>query len=38
MEREGDILYADEQLLGGWAKVYRKDRQFPFIRAETCDV
>lgn len=27
--REGSILYEGEQLLGGWAKVYRKDRSRP---------
>lgn len=28
--REGSILYEGEKLLGGWAKVYRKDRSRPF--------
>ena len=27
--REGSIVYEDEELLGGWAKVYRKDRSRP---------
>lgn len=27
--REGSIVYENEQLLGGWAKVYRKDRTRP---------
>ena len=27
--REGSITYENEQLLGGWAKVYRKDRTRP---------
>lgn len=26
VHREGSIVYRDEELLGGWAKVYRKDR------------
>jgi phage recombination protein Bet len=32
LEREGDLVYEDEKLLGGWAKVYRKDREKPFYR------
>lgn len=32
IEREGDLVYDDENLLGGWAKVYRKDREKPFYR------
>ena len=28
-KREGSIVYEDEELLGGWAKVYRKDRTRP---------
>lgn len=28
-KREGTIVYDDEDLLGGWAKVYRKDRTRP---------
>ncbi len=28
--REGSIVYDGETLLGGWAKVYRKDRTHPF--------
>ncbi len=32
LEREGDLVYDDEKLLGGWAKVYRKDREIPFYR------
>lgn len=28
--REGSIVYDGETLLGGWAKVYRKDRSRPF--------
>lgn len=27
--REGAIVYEDEKLVGGWAKVYRKDRSRP---------
>ena len=27
--REGSIVYEDEELLGGWARVYRKDRTRP---------
>lgn len=29
-ERQGDIVYDGEVLLGGWCKVYRKDRTKPF--------
>ena len=29
VHREGSIVYQDEELLGGWAKVYRKDRSRP---------
>lgn len=29
VHREGSIVYRDEDLLGGWAKVYRKDRSRP---------
>ena len=29
VDREGSILYDGETLLGGWAKVYRKDRTRP---------
>lgn len=29
IDREGSILYDGETLLGGWAKVYRKDRSRP---------
>lgn len=29
-ERQGTIVYDHETLLGGWAKVYRKDRSRPF--------
>lgn len=32
VEREGDITFQSEELLGGWAKVYRKDREHPFYR------
>lgn len=28
-QREGSILYEGEELIGGWAKVYRKDRSRP---------
>ncbi len=28
--KEGAAVYPDEGLLGGWAKVYRKDRKVPF--------
>lgn len=31
-EREGDITFEGDELLGGWAKVFRKDRQHPFYR------
>jgi phage recombination protein Bet len=31
-EREGDLVYDDEILIGGWAKLYRKDREKPFYR------
>ena len=29
-ERQGDIVYNDEFLVGGWARVHRKDRRVPF--------
>ena len=29
-QREGDFCTSDETLLGGWARVYRKDRAKPF--------
>jgi phage recombination protein Bet len=32
LEREGDLVYDEEKLIGGWAKVYRKDREKPFYR------
>lgn len=32
LEREGDLTYDDEKLIGGWAKVFRKDRERPFYR------
>src|SRR4030095_3629454 len=32
VEREGDLVYDGERLIGGWAKVYRKDREKPFYR------
>lgn len=28
-EREGDLTYSGETLLGGWAKVFRSDRKLP---------
>lgn len=31
LDREGYIIYNGETLLGGWAKVYRKDRSRPFV-------
>ena len=31
-ERSGDLLLPKEQLIGSWAKVYRKDRRIPFYR------
>ncbi len=31
-EREGDLVYEGEKLIGGWAKVYRKDRSRPFYK------
>jgi phage recombination protein Bet len=30
IERAGDLKMPDETLLGGWARVHRKDRKFPF--------
>lgn len=30
IEREGDITFRGEELLGGWAKVFRRDRSRPF--------
>jgi phage recombination protein Bet len=35
--REGTFLLPDEKLLGGWAKVYRKDREKPFVSEVTFD-
>jgi len=32
-ERPGSIVYEREKLLGGWAKVYRKDRHHPEYKA-----
>jgi phage recombination protein Bet len=32
-QREGDIVFDGESLLGGWAKVYRRDRQKVFFDA-----
>src|SRR6266478_6257918 len=32
IERQGDLVYDGEQLVGGWSKVYRKDRKIPFYR------
>src|SRR5438105_4380808 len=32
LEREGDLVYDGEKLLGGWAKVFHKDREVPFYR------
>ena len=29
-QQEGAIVYPGYQLLGGWARVYRKDREYPF--------
>lgn len=29
--REGCLVLENEQLLGGWAKVYRKDRLYPVL-------
>lgn len=31
--REGDLTLEGEQLIGGWAKVFRKDRDKPFYQA-----
>lgn len=33
LEREGDFVLPNENLLGGWAKCYRKDRKVPFYDA-----
>jgi len=30
IERQGDLVFRGEQLVGGWAAVYRKDRSKPF--------
>lgn len=30
IHRQGSIVYEGEELLGGWAKVYRKDRSRPY--------
>jgi len=32
-EREGSIVYDDEKLVGGWARVFRKDRNNPTYKA-----
>jgi phage recombination protein Bet len=32
VDREGDIVFDEEKLLGGWARVYRKDRKQPFFQ------
>lgn len=32
VEREGDIVYDGEKLVGGWAKVYKKNLDHPFYR------
>lgn len=32
MEREGDLVYSDEKLIGGWAKVYKKELDHPFYK------
>ena len=32
LEREGDFTFKGEELLGGWAKVYRRDRSRPMYR------
>lgn len=32
LEREGDLVMHEEQLLGGWAKVYRKELEFPLYK------
>lgn len=32
VEREGDFMHKGETLLGGWARVFRKDRVKPFFR------
>lgn len=29
IDRVGDFTFTDDELLGGWAKVYRKDRKYP---------
>lgn len=31
-EREGDMTVEGDELLGGWAKVHRSDRKYPFYR------
>jgi phage recombination protein Bet len=31
-ERVGSLLFDNEQLLGGWCRVYRKDRTKPFVK------
>lgn len=33
VEREGDFIAEGERVVGGWAKVYRRDRDFPFYNA-----
>ena len=32
LEREGDLVYDDEKLIGGWAKVHRKNLDKPMYR------
>lgn len=34
-EREGTLISVNEKLIGGWAKVYRKDRRVPFAQQVT---
>lgn len=38
IERNGSLILAGEQLIGGWAKVYRKDRKIPSYAVVTFSV
>lgn len=37
IHREGSIIYKGEELVGGWAKTYRKDRSRPFYEEVSFD-
>ena len=37
VRREGSFVLPDEEILGGWAKVYRKDMKYPFVSEVSFD-